>query len=94
MINGFSGGTVIKNPPSNAGDARDVGLITRIGRSPRERNGNPLQYSCLENAMDRGASQATVHSITQSGAQLKPLSIHACTYLINHNSKPVWFIKK
>ena len=45
----------IKNQPANAGDARDVGLIPELGRSPGEGNGNPLQYSYLENSMDRGA---------------------------------------
>ena len=45
---GFPGGSVIKNPPANAGDARDRGLIPGSGRSHREGNGNPLQYSCLE----------------------------------------------
>ena len=52
---------VVKNPPANPGDIRDKGLIPGSGRSPREGNGNPLQYSCLENPMDRGAWQATVH---------------------------------
>ena len=51
----FPGGSVIKNPPANAGDTRDMGLIPGSGRSPRVGNGNPLQYSCLENPMDRGA---------------------------------------
>ena len=46
---------VVKNPPANAGDTRDMGLIPGSGRSPRVGNGNPLQYSCLENPMDRGA---------------------------------------
>ena len=46
---------VVKNPPANAGDVRDVGLIPGWGRSPGEGHGNPLQYSCLENPMDRGA---------------------------------------
>ena len=48
----FPGGTVVKNPPANAGDARDAGLIPRLGRSPGEGNGNPFQYSCPENSMD------------------------------------------
>jgi len=48
----FSGGTVVKNLPFNAGDA---GSIPELGRSPGAGNGNPLQYSCLENSMDRGA---------------------------------------
>ena len=46
---------VVNNLPANAGDARDTGLIPGLGRSPGERNGNPLQYFCLENSMDRGA---------------------------------------
>ena len=52
---------VVKNTPANAGDVRDVGLIPGSGRSPGEGKGYPLQYSCLENPMDRGAWQATVH---------------------------------
>ena len=52
---------VVKNPPANAGDIRDVGSIPGLGRSPRERHGNPLQYSCLENPMDRGAWWLIVH---------------------------------
>ena len=51
---------MVKNPPTNAGD-RDSGLIPVLGGSPGEGNGNPLQYSCLENPMDRGVWQATVH---------------------------------
>ena len=51
-----------KNPPANAGD---VGLIPGSGRSPGEGNGNPLQYSCLENPMDGGAWQATVHKVSK-----------------------------
>ena len=58
---GFPGDTVVKNPPANAGDTRDVGSIPGSGRSPRVGNGNPLQYSCLGNFMDRGAWRATVH---------------------------------
>ena len=46
---------VVKNPPANSGDIRDLGLILESGRSPRGGNGNPLQYSCLENSMDRSA---------------------------------------
>ena len=46
---------MVKNMPVNAGDAENTGSIPRFGRSPREGNGNPLQYSCLENSMDRGA---------------------------------------
>jgi len=61
---------VVKNLPSNAGDVRDMGSIPGLGRSPGGGNGNPLQYSCLENPMDRGAWQATVHGIAKSQTQL------------------------
>ena len=57
---------VVKNLPANAGDVRDSGLIPDSGRSPGEGHGNPLQYSCLENPMDRGASWATVHRVAKS----------------------------
>ena len=52
---------LVKNPLANAGDVRDTGLISGLGRSPGGGHGNPLQYSCLENPMDRGAWQAIVH---------------------------------
>ena len=54
---------VVKNPPVNAGDVRDVGLIPEWERSPGGGHGNPLQYSCLENPMDRGAWRAIVHRV-------------------------------
>ena len=57
---------MVKNSPANAGDIRDMGSIPGWGRSPRGGDGNPLQYSCLENPMDRGAWQATVHRIAES----------------------------
>ena len=57
---------VVKNLPANAGDIRDVGSISGSGRSPGGGHGNPLQYSCLENPMDRGAWQATVHRVIKS----------------------------
>ena len=56
-----SGGAEVKNPPASAGDTRDTGLFPGSGRSPRGGNGNPLQYSCLENSMGRGTWWATVH---------------------------------
>ena len=59
---GFPGGSVVKNPPANAGD---LGSIPGSGRSPGEENGNPLQYSCLGNPMDREAWQATVHRVSK-----------------------------
>ena len=66
----FPGGAMVKNLPVKAGDAGDSGLIPGSGRSPGGRNGNPLQYSCLENPMDRGDWQATVHGVTRVGHNL------------------------
>ena len=62
---------VVKNLPANAKDVRDAGSIPGLGRSPGGGHGNPLQYSCLENAMDRGAWQATYHRITKRQTQLR-----------------------
>ena len=56
---------VVKNLPAKAGDGRDAGSVPRSGRSPGGRHGKPLQYSCLENSMDRGAWWAAVHGITK-----------------------------
>ena len=61
----FPGGSVVKNLPVNAGDTGDMGLILGSGRSPGEGNGNTLQSSCMENLMDRGDWQATVHVVTK-----------------------------
>ena len=58
---------MVKNQPANAGDLRDAGSIHGLGRSPGGGYGNPLQYSCLENPMDTGAWQTTVHRVTESG---------------------------
>ena len=68
---GFPGGDSGKNPPANAGDVRDAGLIPGLGRSPGGGHGNPLQYSCLENPMNRGAWRTIVHSVTKNWTQLK-----------------------
>ena len=65
--------------PVNAGDVRDVGSIPGLGRSPGGGHGNLLQYSCLENPMDRGAGWFTVHQVAKSQTQLKWLSTHTCT---------------
>ena len=61
---------VVKNPPADAGDLRDVGWIPGSGRSPGGENANPLQYSCLENPMDRGAWPATVQEVANSRTRL------------------------
>ena len=68
---------VVKNQSANAGDVRDIGLIPTLGRSRGERNGNPLQYSCLENHIDRGTWRVTVHRVTKSQIGLKQLSTQA-----------------
>ena len=61
-IRGFLGGSVVKNPPANAGD---MGSIPWSGRCPGEGNGGPLQYSCLQNPTDRGSWQAIVHRVAK-----------------------------
>ena len=61
---------MIKNPPANAGDAGDVGLIPGSGRSPGGGNGNTFQYSCLRNPIDRGDRQVTVHMVAKSPTRL------------------------
>ena len=66
----------LKDPPANVGDIRDMNLIPVLGRSPGTGHGNILQYSCLENPMDRGAWWATVHRVSKSWKQLKQFSTH------------------
>ena len=70
---------VVKNLSANVGEVRDPGTILGSGRSPGGGNGYPLQYSCLENPMDRGVWWATVHGITKSQTRL---SNYACTHTI------------
>ena len=67
----FPGGSVIKNPPADAGD---VGSIPGSGRSPGEENGNPLQYSCQRNPMDRGAWQAAVQGVAKESDMTEQLN--------------------
>ena len=82
---GFQSGLVLKNLPANARDARDMVSVPGYGRSPGWGNGNPLQYSCLKNPMDRGAWQATVHGVKKS---LTGLSAHAlCNFCLLN-----WFL--
>ena len=68
---------VVERPPASAGDVRDVGLIPGLGRSPGGGHGSPLQSSCLENPMDRGAWWATVRGVSQSQTGLKRLTTYA-----------------
>ena len=70
MLSRWMVALVVKNPPASAGDPRGWGSIPGSGRSPGEGHGNPLQYSCLENLMDRRAWWATVHGVTNSQTQL------------------------
>ena len=74
---------VVKNLPANAGDTRDMGSIAGLGRSLGEGNGDPVQYSCLENSMHRGAWWATVYGVTKSRTQL---SIHALFHISSLSS--------
>ena len=88
---GFPGGSEVKASACNAGD---LGLILGSGRSPGEGNGNPLQYSCLENPMDRGAWWAIVHGVAESRTQLSDFtSLHfnhnAIRLEINYRTKPI-----
>ena len=83
----------VKSPPDNAGDTGLAGLIPGWARCPGERHGNPLQYSCLENPMEREAWWATVHRVAQSPTQLKRLSRQArCVLLsvttLSHTPRP------
>ena len=71
---------VVKNITANAGDLRNVGLIPGSGISPGGGHGNPLQYSCLENPVDRGAWQAMVHGVAKSRTRLKWLGRHTHMY--------------
>ena len=78
---------VVKTPPANAGDVRDEGLILGLGRSPGGGHGDPPQYSCLENFMDRGAWWITAHRVTKRWTQLKCFSIHTPYW----TPMPTWF---
>ena len=82
---------VLKNPLANTGDVRDTDSIPESGRSPGGGCGNPLQYSCLENSMDRGAWLATVHEVTKNQTQLKWLSTHAQRPSLIHVPSVLWY---
>ena len=75
---GFPYGVVAKNPPANSGDAGDVGLILGSERSPGVGHGSPLQYSCLENPMNRGVWHTTVHEVAQNQTLLSLYTLKEC----------------
>ena len=83
---------MVKNPPANAGDIRDASSIPGLGRSLGVRNGNPLQYSCLKNSVDRGTWWAVVHGVAKSGTQLSThthiFGTLASEVLLCHTSPP------
>ena len=74
MLDVFSAGSVVKNPPVNARDAGEMGSIAGLGRSPRGRRGNPFQYSCLGNHMDRETWWATVNGVVKESDTTKQLN--------------------
>ena len=78
----FQGAKSGKESASNAGDIREVRLIPGLGGSPGEGHGNPLQYSCLGNPLDRGAWWATVHRVTKSQTRLKRISTHTKLHIV------------
>ena len=87
---------MVKNPPANAGNTGDAGLITGLERSPGGGNGNPLQYSCMKNPMDKGAWWSTVRGVAKRRTQLKRLStwssqLYAPAKKIGITSKPQIF---
>ena len=82
---------VVKNPPASAGDARDMSLIPRSGKSPGGGNGTPLLYSCLENSMDRGTWQAIAHGVAKSQTRLSTHSIQ-CLVTLSIFSCVCWYL--
>ena len=86
-IFGGNGGSVIKNPPAGAENAENMCSIPQLGRSPGVGNGNLLQYSCLENSIDRGTRKGTAHGVAKSQTRL---STHTCTHAeIGHWNSPI-----
>ena len=91
-IGAFQVVLLVKNLPANGGNIRDQGLIPVLERSPGGGNCNPLQNSCMENSMDRGTWQATVHRVAKSQTQLKQLSTR--THTIDRSSLILAFYHK
>ena len=101
-MDGFTGGSLVKNPPVNAGDSGHVGSTSGLRRSPGEGHGNLLQYSCLENPTNRGAWCATVHGVDKSWTQLNERALMCMTWKDSHAHgledlellKLVWFLPR
>ena len=83
---------MVKNLPANAGDVRDAGLIPGLGRSPGAGHGSPLQYSCLENPMDRAAWRATVQSLAWEDPLEENMATHSdiCAWRIPMDREAWW----
>ena len=90
LLQGFPGGSVVKNLPASAGDARNVGSIPRLKRSPGRGHGNPLQYCCLENLMDRGAWQTRVHGGHKKSDMTEVIEHAHVHSLLQDNSLLLW----
>ena len=82
---------MVKNLPVSAGAMGAMGLIPGLGRSPVEGNGNPLQYPCLENSMDRGAWRSTVLGVTEKSDTTERLSMHVCAHTHTHTHTHTMF---
>ena len=95
-LSSFAGASqvVVKNPPCNAGEVRNAGLILGLGRSPGEGHGNPFQYSGLENSMDRGAWQATVHGVAKSQTWLSNFHSHFQPSSWSSSHIHTWLLEK
>ena len=81
---------MIRNPPTNAGDVRDSGSVPGSGRSPGGGHGSPLQYSCLETSLHRGAWRAAVYRVAHSRTRLKRLSSHTLTSVCSQSLVDAW----
>ena len=88
----FQVAVVVKNLPANVGDIRDACSTPGFGRFPGGGHGNPLQYSDLENPMDKGAWRATIHRVTKSWTQLKQLSTHSSKHTIRTGADDCYFV--
>ena len=85
---------VLKNPPANAGNIRDAGLIPGLSRSPEGGCGDPLQYSCLENPMARGAWWAMVHRVARVGHDWSNLTLICALYSLKPKMEKVYTVSK